>query len=73
MPGFYFGCFVAAGPVVKFRLRRPRELGDRALRQAALPPLKKELTVPPSCLVKEILFSYAIEREPPCFAHAQLS
>ena len=34
LPGFPFWCFVA-GPVVKLRLRRPRELGDRALRQAA--------------------------------------
>ena len=47
LPGFPFWCFVA-GPVVKLRLRRPRELGDRALR-------KKELDVPPSCLAKEIL------------------
>ena len=34
LPGFPFWFFVA-GPVVKLRLRRPRELGDRALRQAA--------------------------------------
>ena len=48
LPGFPFWCFVA-GPVVKLRLRRPRELGDRALWMA------KELDVPPSCLAKEIL------------------
>ena len=40
--------YFVAGPVVKLRLRRPRALGDRALR-------KKELYVPPSGLAKEIL------------------
>ena len=44
MPGFPFWCFVA-GPVVKLRLRRPRELGDRALR-------KKELERTPQLLSK---------------------
>ena len=44
LPGFPFWCFVA-GPVVKLRLRRPRELGDRALR-------KKELERTPQLLSK---------------------
>ena len=34
LPGFPLWCFVA-GLVIKLRLRRPRELGDRALRMAA--------------------------------------
>ncbi len=46
---FPFWCFVA-GPVVNLRLRRPRELGDRAFRTAASPPLKKALDVLPQLL-----------------------
>ncbi len=43
-------CFVA-GPVVKLRLRRPRELGDRAFRMGASPPPEEELR-PPQLLSK---------------------
>ena len=54
LPGFPFWCFVE-GPVVNLRLRRPRELGDRAFRMVASPPNEERAIVPPSCLAKEIL------------------
>ena len=51
LPGFPFWCFVA-GPVVKLRLRRPRELGDRAFRTVASPPPEERAGCTPQLLSK---------------------
>jgi hypothetical protein len=44
---FPFWCFVG-GPVYKLRLRRPRELGDRAFLDGSNSPERKRCTHPPA-------------------------
>ena len=57
---------------LKLRLRRPRELGDRAFRMGV--PGRKSQYASPSCNCKGIIVvNRNRKREPPCFAYAQLS
>ena len=59
-PYFFLTLFCGSG-CYKLRLRRPRELGDRAYRTARLK--ERASTHPPAAIAKELLKPYAIKRE----------